>query len=171
MTQPVPIHSRSPRASERHIPSSRDCNSSRSDRLSIRSEWHTRLRGASCPRYDVPLAGVAQGSAWPRPEPVLVESLESTQRNVSGMSTWTALARGIRASRPVRAPESVQRCAICDTGCDTLRRPIWRCGGRRLAVTCDSYDVVLTTLGDSDRDTSVGNRFTENEKRIHNCPA
>jgi len=119
MAQPVPVHPRSLRASERHIPSSRDCNSSRSDRLSTRSEWHTRLRGASCPRSGVPLAGVAEGSVWPRPEPVLVECLESTQRNLSGMSTWTALTCGIKGSRPACAPESVQRCAICDTGCDT----------------------------------------------------
>jgi len=63
------------------------------------------------------------------------------------------------------------RCAFCATKWATRRRTIWRCGGRRLVGTCDSYDVVLTTLSNSDRDSSVGNRLTENEKRIHSCPA
>ena len=45
---------------------------------------------------------------------------ESIHRNLSsGESIWTTEARGIKGSRPACAPESVQWCAICDTGCAT----------------------------------------------------
>jgi hypothetical protein len=52
-------------------------------------------------------------------EHALVELGESIHSNLSGESIWTAEACGIKGSRPACAPESVQRCAICDTGCDT----------------------------------------------------
>ncbi len=96
---------------------------------------------------------------------------ESTHRNLSRASVWTADARGFNDVCLTGTPVSVWWCAFCATKCATRRRTIWRCGGRRLVGTCDSYDVVLTTLSNSDRDSSVGNRLTENEKRIHSCPA